>query len=154
MLGSREERPRALELLLLAHLAADRRCLKGRTPPDVSRACRRVVKLLRSMPTSVPFDVDCVIAYAEYQHTEPTGVEPDDEFGCPWDRIPAALPEARAREIVDMVGDAAQLTTADLTYLSRETVLTCLGAVVIPKKSKLDRMLDQVDTVHREAPAA
>src|SRR4051812_28030371 len=88
---------RALELLLVAHLANDRHCLDGRYAPTVSKMCRRVVRLLREMPTSVPFDVKCVLAYADYQYTEPTGCDP------PLDRMPAKLPDDLLLGIGDLV---------------------------------------------------
>lgn len=117
---------RALELMLVAHLALDRRCLDGREKPEVSPQCQRLVRLMRTMPTSFPFEVDCVLAYAEFQYSEPTGAEP------PFDHLPAPLPRARGEEITDYVGAAAALTPADLSLLSREAVLSCLGATVIP----------------------
>lgn len=105
-------RDRALEVMLVAHLAIDRTCLLGRARPRVSAPARLLVDYMRATPAGIPFCAEDVAAYY------------------------ALRPDAQLAPVLELALEAEQLTIADLSFLSRETVLSCLGATVKLKKKR------------------
>lgn len=85
-----------------------------------------MVELLEDMPPAIPLSPEMVCVYLD------------------------RLSDAELEPIAELASDAAQLTVADLSFLSRDTVLALLGAVVTPRRStKTDLHLELA-----EAPAA
>lgn len=101
-----------LEVLLVAHVAVDRTCLKGRTRPKVSGAAQLVLNCLADTSPHVPFSWEWVAVY----------------YGLlmPGETVVPALELARR---------AAQLSIEDLSFLPRETVFRMLNATHRRKKS-------------------
>lgn len=119
-LASTAARAGALELMLCAHVALDRGCLKDRAQPKVSPTARRVLDCLSATPAGVPLSAEAVIAYY------------------------ARLEDEELAPIAQLAFDAAQLTVEDLSFLSRATVLELVGALPTRRKrpTKTDRLLE------------
>ena len=124
-LSTANTRPRALELLLIAHLILDRPMLRDRYRPKVSGAAKIAVNHIEHVPPGAPVDPEGV-----YQ-SWPTGRENT--------RLEAGY----------LTAEALTLTVEDLVFFSRDTVLTMLGAVPATPRTKVGRMLElHLKTAH------
>lgn len=113
-------RARALETMCLAHVVLDRACLRGRDRPELSKPGKLVLAYLEQTPAGVPFSWQAVAAHY------------------------ALFTDKKLGPVLELARDVELLTLHDLSFLSRETVLACLGAVVKPKNTKADRLLELI----------
>jgi hypothetical protein len=98
-------RQHATEVMLLAHVALDRGCLDGRTPPVLSRTSRRALEFLLDTPAEIPVSPEvCCLYYGE-------------------------MADAMLEPIARMIDEAVSVTIGELSFLSRECVLRLCGCV-------------------------
>ena len=108
-LAHQDTRPRALELLLLAHLAIDRTCLRGRARPRVSPAAAIAAAYIEELPAGEP-----VMA---------------EGFAI----VTAGTTERTVRaDAIALIEEALALTVEDLAFLARTTVIRMLNAAKTP----------------------
>lgn len=139
-------RQRALETMLVAHLALDRTCLDGRRWPRLSSAGEALVDMMLVerigdhgllVPGTI-FHLRFVRHLTVCMRNDPFFPEPEHIH------LLQCTARARYRDVVRIAQRAEMLTVQELGFLSRDTVLAMLGATLKPrrKKSAGDRILE------------
>lgn len=145
LLAIPDGRQRALEIMLVAHLMLDRRCLGGRTRPRLTPACEALVDLMFVEPVNPGLLTGVLISLRLCRHGH--RCYRDDPVLGPEPRYYHLLQctgRARYTDIVRIAQAAQRLTVDELSYLQRETVLELLGSRPLQKgrKTSTDRLLD------------
>lgn len=120
-LAHKKTRPRALEVLLIAHITIDRFALAKHTHVRMSHAARFVVNHVGSLTASMPVTPDLIF-----------------DAGL-------VLPEPMRVRAAQLTEDALALTVADVAFLSRDAVLAMMGGKPMIPSTKIGRLLQAAE---------